>query len=125
MKELAQKKQRGENMEFGVFDHLDRYGGALADYYEDRLRIVEAYDRAGFYAYHLAEHHGTPLSRIGATGAFLGAISQRTTTNQVLRDALVRCERAVTAGGDIARSEERRVGKECPSKCRSRWSPYH
>ena len=26
---------------------------------------------------------------------------------------------------DIERSEERRVGKECPSKCRSRWSPYH
>ena len=24
-----------------------------------------------------------------------------------------------------SRSEERRVGKECPSKCRSRWSPYH
>jgi Na+/glutamate symporter len=23
------------------------------------------------------------------------------------------------------RSEERRVGKECPSWCRSRWSPYH
>ena len=46
MRELAQTKQRGENMEFGVFDHLDRYGGALADYYEDRLRIVEAYDRA-------------------------------------------------------------------------------
>ena len=23
------------------------------------------------------------------------------------------------------RSEERRVGKECPSLCRSRWSPYH
>ena len=26
---------------------------------------------------------------------------------------------------ESARSEERRVGKECPSKCRSRWSPYH
>src|SRR3546814_12387099 len=25
----------------------------------------------------------------------------------------------------IARSEERRVGKECVSPCRSRWSPYH
>ena len=25
----------------------------------------------------------------------------------------------------IARSEERRVGKECASMCRSRWSPYH
>ena len=23
------------------------------------------------------------------------------------------------------RSEERRVGKECPYVCRSRWSPYH
>src|SRR3546814_2842942 len=27
--------------------------------------------------------------------------------------------------GDGARSEERRVGKECVSTCRSRWSPYH
>src|SRR3546814_18945554 len=26
---------------------------------------------------------------------------------------------------DIGRSEERRVGKECVSTCRSRWSPYH
>ena len=25
----------------------------------------------------------------------------------------------------ITRSEERRVGKECTSWCRSRWSPYH
>ena len=26
---------------------------------------------------------------------------------------------------DLERSEERRVGKECLSQCRSRWSPYH
>ena len=26
---------------------------------------------------------------------------------------------------DVLRSEERRVGKECTSWCRSRWSPYH
>ena len=25
----------------------------------------------------------------------------------------------------LTRSEERRVGKECASMCRSRWSPYH
>src|SRR3546814_1987428 len=25
----------------------------------------------------------------------------------------------------LCRSEERRVGKECVSTCRSRWSPYH
>src|SRR3546814_2697790 len=28
-------------------------------------------------------------------------------------------------GDRRARSEERRVGKECVSTCRSRWSPYH
>src|SRR3546814_14953665 len=27
--------------------------------------------------------------------------------------------------GMLERSEERRVGKECVSTCRSRWSPYH
>ena len=27
--------------------------------------------------------------------------------------------------GQKVRSEERRVGKECASMCRSRWSPYH
>src|SRR3546814_4738786 len=36
---------------------------------------------------------------------------------------------AGTQLGDIGlqhfRSEERRVGKECVSTCRSRWSPYH
>src|SRR3546814_3997515 len=34
---------------------------------------------------------------------------------------------ADTAGCDVTwtRSEERRVGKECVSTCRSRWSPYH
>src|SRR3546814_10351043 len=30
---------------------------------------------------------------------------------------------AILAAGE--RSEERRVGKECVSTCRSRWSPYH
>src|SRR3546814_1149242 len=31
----------------------------------------------------------------------------------------------VLRGVPVARSEERRVGKECVSTCRSRWSPYH
>src|SRR3546814_18010326 len=30
-----------------------------------------------------------------------------------------------TAAIGLLRSEERRVGKECVSTCRSRWSPYH
>src|SRR3546814_3930842 len=33
--------------------------------------------------------------------------------------------RADSAWVAHSRSEERRVGKECVSTCRSRWSPYH
>jgi alkanesulfonate monooxygenase SsuD/methylene tetrahydromethanopterin reductase-like flavin-dependent oxidoreductase (luciferase family) len=65
-------------MEFGVFDHLDRTAAALPDYYEDRLKIAEAYDRAGFYAYHLAEHHSTPLGMAPSPNIFLAALAQRT-----------------------------------------------
>ena len=32
---------------------------------------------------------------------------------------------AFTEGLQLFRSEERRVGKECCTPCRSRWSPYH
>src|SRR3546814_18057513 len=32
---------------------------------------------------------------------------------------------ATRSGIPIERSEERRVGKECVSTCRYRWSPYH
>src|SRR3546814_21046330 len=32
---------------------------------------------------------------------------------------------AVEVGVEQGRSEERRVGQECVSTCRSRWSPYH
>jgi alkanesulfonate monooxygenase SsuD/methylene tetrahydromethanopterin reductase-like flavin-dependent oxidoreductase (luciferase family) len=65
-------------MEFGVFDHLDRHDIPLLDYYEQRLRLIEAYDRAGFYAYHLAEHHFTPLGMAPAPSVFLAAVAQRT-----------------------------------------------
>src|SRR3546814_21078623 len=35
------------------------------------------------------------------------------------------CETALCEEEREKRSEERRVGKECVSTCRSRWSPYH
>ena len=65
-------------MEFGIFDHLDHTGAPLPDFYEDRLKIAEAYDRAGFYAYHLAEHHATPLGMAPSPNVFLAALAQRT-----------------------------------------------
>src|SRR3546814_11010075 len=39
------------------------------------------------------------------------------------RSIAVQHQLAEQAAAD--RSEERRVGKECVSTCRSRWSPYH
>jgi len=65
-------------MEFGIFDHLDRGELPLKDYYEARLRLVELYDRAGFYAYHVAEHHSTPLGMAPSPSVFLAAVAQRT-----------------------------------------------
>src|SRR5712672_272244 len=65
-------------MEFGVFDHLDRYDIPLNEYYEARLKLIELYDSAGFHAYHVAEHHGTPLGMAPSPSVFLAAVAQRT-----------------------------------------------
>jgi len=64
---------------FGIFDHLDRGSGSLRELYEERLQIVEAYDRAGFFCYHLAEHHGRPVGMAPSPSVFLSAATQRTT----------------------------------------------
>jgi len=64
-------------MQFGVFDHMDRSGLALPDFYEARLQMIELYDRAGFYGYHLAEHHATPLGMSPSPSVFLSAVAQR------------------------------------------------
>jgi alkanesulfonate monooxygenase SsuD/methylene tetrahydromethanopterin reductase-like flavin-dependent oxidoreductase (luciferase family) len=65
-------------MKFGVFDHVDRGSSSLAELYESRLKLAEIYDRSGFYAYHVAEHHATPLGMACVPGVLLSAIAQRT-----------------------------------------------
>lgn len=65
-------------MKLGVFDHMDRGVTPLDRFYEERLTLVEAYDRAGFYGYHVAEHHATPLGVAPSPGVWLSAIAQRT-----------------------------------------------
>ena len=65
-------------MEFGIFDHLDRNDLPLNEFYQARLRLIEAYDQAGFYAYHVAEHHSTPIGMAPSPSVFLAAIAQRT-----------------------------------------------
>src|SRR5262245_59003571 len=63
---------------FGLFDWIDRSGAPLHQLYEERRRLLEAADEAGFYAYHLAEHHATPLGMASSPGMFLAAAAQRT-----------------------------------------------
>src|SRR3546814_3116745 len=61
------------------------------------------------------------LSRDGAWLADISAMSDRTPcAKELSRAAIVAAQRH-----GVVRSEERRVGKECVSTCRSRWSPYH
>jgi alkanesulfonate monooxygenase SsuD/methylene tetrahydromethanopterin reductase-like flavin-dependent oxidoreductase (luciferase family) len=59
---------------------MDLGTAGLQRQFADRLDLIEAYDRAGFYAYHLAEHHCTPLGIASSPGLFLAAVAQRTRT---------------------------------------------
>jgi len=65
-------------MKFGVFDHMDRAGADLGRQFEDRLKLIELYEKHGFHAYHLAEHHATPLGMAPSPSVFLAAVAQRT-----------------------------------------------
>ena len=67
-------------MEFGVFDHLDRGDLPLRDFYQARLKLIETYDQGGFYAYHLAEHHSTPLGMAPSPSERAGFASGRWST---------------------------------------------
>ncbi len=65
-------------MKFGIFDHMDDAGVPLGELYANRLRLAEAYDRGGFYGYHLAEHHNSPIGHASSPSVFLAALAQRT-----------------------------------------------
>jgi alkanesulfonate monooxygenase SsuD/methylene tetrahydromethanopterin reductase-like flavin-dependent oxidoreductase (luciferase family) len=72
------RHQTEQTMKFGIFDHLDRNELPMAQYYEERLKLVELYDRTDFHAYHVAEHHSTPLGMAPSPSVFLSAVAQRT-----------------------------------------------
>ncbi len=65
-------------MQFGIFDHLDNDHLPIADYYEERLKLLELYDRSGFYSWHMAEHHATTLGMGPSPNVILAAAAQRT-----------------------------------------------
>lgn len=65
-------------MKFGIFDHVDKSGRPLAEQLAQRIEYVAAADRLGFYCYHVAEHHATPLNMVPVPGVYLGAVAQAT-----------------------------------------------
>ena len=65
-------------MRFGIIDHNDDTGRPHVQQVAERLELIEAYDRLGFYAYHLTEHHGTPLAVTPSPHLMLAAAAQRT-----------------------------------------------
>ena len=68
-----------EQLHFGLFDWIEASGQrAPAEVYEHKLQLAAAADRAGFHAYFIAEHTGTPLSINGSPGVMLSAMFQRT-----------------------------------------------
>jgi alkanesulfonate monooxygenase SsuD/methylene tetrahydromethanopterin reductase-like flavin-dependent oxidoreductase (luciferase family) len=67
--------------DIGVFDHVDRRADiSLQQYYKDRMATVKAFDEAGFYSYHVAEHHATPLGMAPSPSVYLAAVAQHTET---------------------------------------------
>src|SRR3546814_14524420 len=50
---------------------------------------------------------------------------QGTIKSLSIQAPLLRITQGEPASVDLVRSEERRVGNECVSTCRSRWSTYH
>ena len=66
------------DMSFGVFDHIERRGDSLDGLFEGRFELLREYDAAGFFCYHVAEHHATPLGMAPSPGVFLAAAAQCT-----------------------------------------------
>ena len=65
-------------MKFGIFDHVDRNDRPLNKQLAERLAYVAAADEIGFYCYHVAEHHATPLNMVPVPGVYLGAVARST-----------------------------------------------
>lgn len=65
-------------LDFAIFDHLDTNGAPLGSFLDERLRLIEIIEQAGFGAYHLAEHHSSPLGMASSPSVFLASAIQRT-----------------------------------------------
>ena len=83
-------------MKIGLFDHIEDGARPLTTLFDERLQFVGTADRAGFYCYHVAEHHATPLNTVPVPGVYLGAVA-RSTRGSDLRIANDRADRVARA----------------------------
>ena len=65
-------------LRIGLFDWVEASRRSPGEVYRHKLELAAAADAAGFDAYLLAEHQGTPLSINGSPSVLLSAIFQRT-----------------------------------------------
>src|SRR5947208_15802660 len=66
------------SLQCGIFDWIEASQRTPGEVYEHKLELAAAADRAGFHAYMLAEHQGTPLSIDASPSVLLSAMIQRT-----------------------------------------------
>src|SRR3546814_18399856 len=71
------------------------------------------------------EHPPGPLPRSAAEPPDRDGMAQEFGDGRLPAAAVGRVPAAAARPAGAGRSEERRVGKECVSTCRSRWSAYH
>ena len=67
-----------ETLRFGLFDWIEASRRSPAEVYRHKLELAAAADAAGFHAYLIAEHQGTPLSIDASPALLLTAMFQRT-----------------------------------------------
>ena len=67
-------------IEFGIFDHVEaKTDKPIEQVYEERIATLKRAEEGGFHAFHLAEHHGHPLSAAPTAAVFLAAVARETT----------------------------------------------
>jgi alkanesulfonate monooxygenase SsuD/methylene tetrahydromethanopterin reductase-like flavin-dependent oxidoreductase (luciferase family) len=66
-------------MKFGLFDYIERRDESSSLTYDQRIEFVQTAEAAGFYGYHVTEHHVAPLSQTPSPTVYLAALARETT----------------------------------------------
>src|SRR3546814_17440298 len=85
--------------------------------------LALAYLTGGYVFQHGFSYRADPMAAAFLMGSLWLLLSSRLDAKAIIAAALLAALALLTTI-KVVRSEERRVGKECVSTCRSLWSPY-